>query len=378
MPFRIPLHKHFHDEADSEAVLSVIRRGMHWANGPEIEQLEKELAAYSGLPHALAFSNGTCALHALMLASGIGPGDEVIVPSFTFIATANAVLFTGAKPVFADIEPNTLALDAQDVRRRITRKTKAIMPIHYAGTPASQINGLAALAKEKNLLLLEDAAESIGAKLGGKMTGAFGDAGVYSFCANKVITSGEGGAVVTRSREMHEKLKLLRSHGRAETENYFESSQHMDYVALGYNFRMPSMVAALALSQLRKIDKIISLRRSVAQHYGRLLAPLSGVTLPADGGELFSVYQLYTIRLKDRAARDGLKKHLEGAGIMCKVYFEPVHLTHFYKNVLKYSERLPVTEETASRVLSLPIYADMKKEEIELVCGEIKRYFQGG
>ncbi|MCL6089406.1 MAG: aminotransferase class I/II-fold pyridoxal phosphate-dependent enzyme, partial [Candidatus Marsarchaeota archaeon] len=199
MAFKIPLYKSFHDAEDTKAVTAVIERDMGWADGPEIAQLEKKLCEYTGRKYAAAFSSGTCALHAMLLAHGIGAGDEVIVPSFTFIATANAVLMCGARPIFADIEKETLALEPADVKKRITSKTKAVMPIHYAGCPASKIEELKALAAERGILLLEDNAESLGASIGGRKTGSFGDSAMLSFCANKLVTSGEGGAVVTDS-----------------------------------------------------------------------------------------------------------------------------------------------------------------------------------
>ena len=372
MKWKIPLYKIYRDEDDTKAVNAVIERGTHWTNGPENIELEKNLASYVGSKYALSFNNGTSALHAMLLAHGIGEGDEVIVPSFTFISTSNSVLFTRAKPVFADIENESYALDPEDVRKRITEKTKTIMPIHYAGSPAAKTKELRELADEKGILLLEDAAESLGAKIDGKMTGSIGDSAILSFCANKVITSGEGGAVATNSRDIYGKLKLIRSHGRAENENYFESNKYMDYVNLGFNFRMSSMTAALANSQLGKIEKIIELRRSVAKKYDETMNELGIKVLP-DNENLFNVYQMYTICLKNR---DELKKHLENDGIMSKVYFNPVHKTHFYKNILGYNLSLPITEKLSGEVLSIPIFPGMKNEEIDYVCNSIKNFMK--
>ena len=376
MNWRVPLYKIYSDEADKEAVTRVIERGMSWANGAEIIQFEDKLASYSGRKYALTFNNGTSALHAMLLAYGIGVGDEVIVPSFTFISTCNSVLFTGAKPVFADIEDETYALDPDSVNQKITDKTKAILPMHYAGCPAKKINQLKELCEDKGILLLEDAAEALGASLDGKKVGTFGSTAMFSFCANKVITSGEGGALVTDSEEIYQKLKLLRSHGRLETENYFDSTAYMDYVALGYNFRMPTMVAALALAQLNKIEKIISMRRDVAEIYKSKLAGGSLKFLP-DGNGVFNVYQMFTVLLQGKEQRDGLQKHLEEKGIMSRVYFDPVNKTHFYKKVLEYSEEsLPITEEVSERVLSLPIFPHMPKEDINYVCENILDYLR--
>jgi len=376
MKWKVPLYRIYSDEADKKAVTSVIERGMSWANGPEIEQLEAQLARYSGRKYALSFNNGTSALHAMLLAYGIGAGDEVVVPSFTFISTCNSVLFTGATPVFADIEDETCGLDPESVSQQITSKTKAILPMHYAGCPAKKIKELKELCEEKEILLLEDAAEALGASLDGKKVGTFGQTSMFSFCANKVITSGEGGALVTDSEEVYQKLKLIRSHGRLETENYFDSTAYMDYVALGYNFRIPTMTAALALSQLNKIEKIIEMRREVAETYKSKLAGSNLKFLPSDQG-IFNVYQMFTVMLQGKEQRDGLQDYLEEKGVMSRVYFDPVNETHFYRKVLGYSgENLPVTKEVSEKVLSLPIFPHMPKEDINYVCENILEYLR--
>ncbi len=214
MDWKIPLFKIYWDEEDVKMATKSIQRGMFWAIGPNIERFENMLAEYTGRKYAVAFNSGTSALHAALLAYGIGEGDEVIVPSFTFIATANAPLFVGAKPVFADIEEKTFGLDLEDVLRKITPRTKAIIPVHYGGG-ACRVEELSEIAREHNLLLIEDAAESLGATVGGKKVGRFGNCAILSFCANKVITTGEGGAAVTDSAETAEKLRLIRSHGRS-------------------------------------------------------------------------------------------------------------------------------------------------------------------
>ncbi len=210
MDWKIPLFKIYWDDDDIEMVKQTIQRGVNWAAGPDIEKFERMLSEYIGRKYTVVFSSGTSALHAVLLAYGIGQGDEVIVPSFTFIATANAPLFVGAKPVFADIEETTYGLNPDNVRRKITAKTKAIIPVHYGGSPCLMIKGLEEVAREHNLVLIEDAAESFEAKLNGKKVGTFGHSAMFSLCQTKVFTTGEGGFIVTDSQDIYEKLKMIR------------------------------------------------------------------------------------------------------------------------------------------------------------------------
>ncbi len=372
MEWKIPLFKIYWDEEDIAAVNKAIRRGMSWTIGPEIEEFEAELSKYLKIKYCLTFSSGTSALHAVLLACGIGPGDEVIVPSFTFIATANAALFVGAKPVFADIEEKTYSLDPKDVERKITARTKAIIPIHFGGCPCL-LNELKDTAHRHNVLLIEDAAEALGASINGVKVGSIGDASILSFCQNKTITTGEGGAVVTNSRDVYEKLKLIRSHGRAESADYFSSTEIMDYITLGYNFRMPTMVAALGLAQLNKLDKLVEIRRRNSERMSDKLSGSNVKIIPTPQEGYHHVYQMYTICVPD-GKRDGLMKHLASHGIMSKVFFSPVHKTHFYKNELHYDCALPVTEKASRQALTLPMYATLSEGEIDTVASHVTEY----
>jgi len=374
MTWNIPLFKMYWDQDDIETVNTAIRSGMNWAVGANVTQFENELAAYIGMKYCLTFNSGTSALHAGLIAHGIGNGDEVIVPSFTFIATVNAPKFVGAKPVFADIEESTLGLDPESVIEKITPKTKAIIPVHYGGCPC-RIKELREIADDYNLVLLEDAAESFGASINGKMVGSYGDSAMLSFCQNKVITTGEGGALVTDSQDLYEKLKLVRSHGRLETADYFSSSECMDYVTLGYNFRLSNISAALGLAQLRKVDPIIDMRTRIAEMYTSLLrthVPKASQMSTLEGYK--HVHQLYSIRVPDR---DGLMQFLTGQGIMTKIYFSPVHLTRYYRHALGYQVSLPVTERVAQDIVSLPIYPGMPVEDIEKVVQTISEFYGG-
>jgi len=379
MDWRIPLFKIYWDEKDIAEVVSLLKKGTNWAIGPAIEEFEKRASEYIGVTYATTFNSGTSALHALLLAYGIGQGDEVIVPSFTFIATANAPLFVGAKPVFAEIEEVTYGLDPQDVEAKINSKTKAIIPIHYGGGPCL-IRELQQIAHKHNILLIEDAAEAFGAGIDGKRAGTFGDAAILSFCQNKVITTGEGGAVVTNSKEVCERLRLLRSHGRLETEDYFSSTEHMDYITLGYNFRMSNIAAVLGVAQLEKVDKIIKMRRNNALNMNRKLSDIEGIIIPKAPDGFFHVYQMYTVRLKGVAnLRDNLIRYLSKRGIMSKVYFHPVHLTEFYQREFCYRRgELPLTEEIASEVITVPMYPMLTEEEMDYIAEQIKDFFAGG
>lgn len=370
MTWKIPLFKMYWDNDDIAQVNEAIASGMNWALGPQIPTFEKMIAEYLGTRYCLTFNSGTSALHAALLAYGIGAGDEVIVPSFTFIATANAPKFVGSTPVFADIEDTTFGLDPLDVEAKITPRTKAIIPVHYGGAPC-QIRELKKIADDHGLILIEDAAEAFGTRIGDKKVGSIGDSAIMSFCQNKIITTGEGGAVVTDNRDLFEKMKLIRSHGRPDTVDYFATTEVLDYISLGYNFRISSMTAALGISQLKKIDHIISQRRKDAGYYRKGLCSLSCVYVPPEGPDTYPVYQLFSIKAKKR---NDLMKYLENKGIMTKIYFPPVHKTHYYQKVLGYTCSLPVTDTVSEEIVSLPFYPGISKEDMDSVIQAIREF----
>lgn len=362
----------YYDEDDIESVSAALRSGMNWAVGSDVTSFENELAEYIGTRYCLTFNSGTSALHTALLAHGIGAGDEVIVPSFTFIATANAPLFVGARPVFADIEETTLGLDPDSVLEQITPRTRVLMPVHYGGCPC-MIRELREIADDHNLILIEDAAEALGASIEGKKVGSYGDSSMLSFCQNKVITTGEGGALVTDDRDLYERSKLIRSHGRLETADYFSSCVSMDYITLGYNFRLSNIAAALGRAQLRKVDQIIAMRKAIAGLYTTLLqekVPEISVMSPPDG--YMHVNQLFSVRVPQR---DGLMKYLAEQGIMSKIYFDPVHLTQHYRSLPGYDVSLPITETVTGDILSLPIYPGMPEEEVIRVVDTMAEYY---
>mgnify|MGYP000445088572 CR=1 FL=1 len=376
---KIPLFKIYWDEKDIEAVKEVITSGKYWCVGPKIEEFENMLKEYLDVKFCLTFNSGGSALFALMLAYGFKPGDEIIVPSFTFIATAYAPLYVGAKPVFADIEEETFGLDPEDVNERITPKTKAIMPIHYGGMPC-KIQELRELAEDHNIILIEDAAESFGAKFKGRFVGTFGDSAIFSFCQNKVFTTSEGGCVVTNDKKVYERLKLIRSYGRVVSGNYFENPSELDYIELGYNLRMSTILAALGISQLKKVDKMIRMRRRNAEYLNRMLRKIPGIKVPEPPSpDYYAVYQMYTIRaLQGGEVRDKMMKFLQEKGITTKVYFYPVHKYSIFKKLGYNSLSLPKTEEISSQVLTLPMYPHMTKEELDYIVNSIQDFFRDG
>lgn len=339
------------DKSDIEAVSRVIKRGTDWTIGKETEELENAISKYVGVKYGVAFCNGTAALHALMLAYNIK--DEVIVPSFTFISTSNCVLFVGATPVFADIEEEFYGLDPEDVEKKITPKTQAIIAVHYGGCPC-KIEELKRIAKKHHIILIEDACESLGASFKGKMVGSFGNCAVFSFCQNKIITGGEGGIVVTNDRKLADKLKLIRNHGKVGD----------DFACLGYNFRMPNVVAALILSQFKRIEKIIKKRIENAKYIGDKLK----WTVPS-GINFRNVFQLFTIRFVKN--RDKIQKELKKVGIQTKIYFKSIHLTNLYKSLGYGKVKLPITEKISKEVLTLPMYPDLTRKEMDTIANKI-------
>ena len=374
MKWKIPLYKIFTDREDNRAVNKVLQRGMDWAIGHEIADFEKKITNYIGTKYCVAFNSGTSAGHAALLAININSG-EVIVPSFTFISTANWPLMVNAKPKFVDIEEENFGLSPERIKVEITKNTKAIIPIHYGGLPCKIVE-INRIARNKKITLIEDCAESFGAKIKGVSVGTFGQMSIFSFAPNKILTTGEGGVICTDSRKIFEKLQLIRSHGRKVNENYFKTSQLPNYISIGYNWRMSSMTAALGLSQFDKLDRIIQLRRRHARFYVLKLKKIKEVTLPDEPKDHLHVYQLFTIQLKNNLIRNELQKFLAGRGIMTKIFFEPIHLSNFYKKSGFDKKSLPNTEKISQTVLSLPIFPGLKSEEIIYICDSIKEFFQ--
>lgn len=373
----IPLFEIYWDQNDIESIKAVLSSGMNWSSGDEIEELEEKIAEYLDVEYCLVFNSGGTALHSLMEAYEFSHGDEVIVPSFTFIATAYAPMYVDAIPVFADVEKETFGLDPDKITEKITPNTKALMPIHYGGMPC-KIDQLKNIAKDNNLILIEDAAEAFGAKFEGKFVGTFGHSSVFSFCHNKIFTTGEGGCVVTGDKKLYEKLKLIRSYGRVVNGNYFNNPKNLDYIEVGHNYRMSTIQAALGLSQLNKVDKCIESRRQKAEYFNNKLKSIKKLKVPlAPGDEYYHVYQMYTVRvLEGKKTRDRLMEFLKDKGITTRIYFDPVHEYSVFKDVLKKNIHLPNTVELSEQVLSLPFYPDISIEKLDYIVEKINDFFK--
>jgi perosamine synthetase len=373
--WKIPLYKIYTDDEDVKILTKIIKRGTQWAIGPEIEEFENSIKNYVKSDYCVTLNSGTSSLHATFLASGFGKTDELIIPSFSFISTANAVLFVGAEPIFSDIEEETFGLDPNLIQEKISSKTKAIIPMDYAGM-SSKIFEINEIAKSNNLLVIEDAAEGLGSSVKQTKIGSNSDAAIFSFCGNKVLTTGEGGAVVTNSKELYEKIKLIRSHGRTDKINYFDNASESKYLGLGYNWRMSSITAALGISQIQKLDKIIKMRQRNAQYLSNHLSKFKEIKLPIPPSGYEHIYQMYTIRLSNKQIRDQLHEYLIKKQIFSKIYFTPIHLTQFYKEKLKNHVKLDITEKISEQVLTIPLYPNMTIEEKNYLIDCISEFFE--
>ena len=371
MSDEIPLFEIPWDERDVTNAVDSITRGSYWANGPYVDEFERGLESYLGVDHAVTVNSGTTALVAALTAHGIGDGDEVIVPSFTFIATANAVRLVGARPVFADIDRETYGLDPERVAARITDDTAAILPVHPYGA-ACEIGLLEDIAADAGIPLIEDVAEAFGADYRGRTLGTIGDTAALSFCQNKVLPTGEGGAVVTDDDDVARRLERFRSHGRVSSD-YFDSADSGEYVDVGTNVRMSDLVASIGCAQLEKVEDHIANRRRVASRLSDGLASVDGVEPHTAAGRGRHVYQLYTVTLDETIDRDVVIDTLDERGIASKVYWEPgVHLTRSFRDEYGFEPgSLPVTEEITGRVLSLPIHPDLRDDEIDRIVAAV-------
>jgi len=348
----IPLSSPDITQAEIEAVTAVLRTP-HLSLGPELTAFEAALAHYHAVPYAVAVSSGTAGLHLALLVLGIGEGDEVIVPSFAFIAVANAVLQVRATPIFAEIDPVTLNLDPAAVEQAITPRTRALLVVHTFGVPAD-MDALQSVARRHNLVILEDACEAIGAKFGqlsnARRVGSFGDLAVLGFYPNKQLTTGEGGAVLAQDPAHAARLLGLRNQGRAGID-------WLNHAEPGYNYRLSDIACALGRVQLSRIDELLSMRRAAAQRYQTLLASIRGLELPPLTVPNRTIsWFVYVVRLPRQLDRERVRATLAERGIGTGGYFAPIHLQPAYRNHPSAAVQLPVTESIARRTLALPFF----------------------
>lgn len=365
---KVPLSCADIDQADIDAVVAVLRSG-RLSLGKKLEEFESEFASYTGGPYAVAVSSGTAALHLAIHALDIGEGDEVILPSFAFIAVANAVRYERASPVFADIEARTFNLDPDCIEDAITPRTRAILVVHTFGAPAA-MNRIVQIARRRGLLIIEDACEALGAELDGKKVGTFGDIGVFGFYPNKQITTAEGGMVVTPHREIAARIRSLRNHGRSASARPFQHEE------LGYNYRLSELHCALGVEQLKRIETILQFREAAACGYHQRLGKLCSIELPSlelPGARIS--WFVYVVRLATgitASQRNVVLGKLALRGIEAGRYFEPIHLQPAYRDAPLLRAPLPVTEFVAGRTLALPFFTRITNSQQDAVCDALR------
>lgn len=362
----IPLSAPDITDAEIAAVTQVLRTN-RLSLGPKLSEFEHAFTHYIGTQQAVAVSSGTAGLHLCIRALNIGPGDEVIVPSFTFIAAANAIRYEHATPVFVDIDPATLNIAPAQIESAITPSTRAILIVHNFGVPAN-MPAILDIARRHNLLLIEDACEAIGAELHNRRVGSFADAAVFAFYPNKQITTGEGGMVVTSHAALAERMRALRNQGRYPTDDWLQHSE------LGYNYRLSEINCALGLAQLQRIEAILDARSAVAKGYNQRLQKLPLTLPPLELPQSRISWFVYVVRLHDRytqTQRDTLLQSLSSQGIGCARYFAPIHLQPAYSEWS--SLDLPVTQSVAARTLALPFYNRLTAEQQDYVCDTLAR-----
>ena len=347
-------------DEEIEAVTEVLKSGM-LAQGPKVDEFQKAFAQYSESKYAVATSSGTTALHAALKAVDVGKNDEVITTPFTFAATSNSVLYSDAKPVYADIDPKTFNLDPSKIEEKITDKTKAILPVHLYGQPAD-MDAILEIAQEHDLKVIEDAAQAHGATYKGKKIGSIGDMGCFSFYPTKNMTTGEGGMVTTNDEELEEKAAMIRAHG--ESKRYEQS-------LLGYNYRMTDIAASIGLVQLKNVDEFNKKRNENAQYLNEALSDVEGVTTPEIGENRTHVFHQYTIRVsaKRDEFRDFLTKNEIGTGVHYPIvlYKQP-----YYQN-LGITGNCPEAELAAKQVISLPVHPSLTQDELDTVAQVVKK-----
>jgi len=368
----IPYSRQEIGEDDIRAVAKVLRSA-YLTQGPAVKEFESVLAKYAGTRYCVAFSSGTAALHGAYFAAGIGKDDEVVMPALTFAATGNAALYLGAQPVFCDLESETGNIDVKDAEKKITKRTKALIAVDYAGLPAD-IDAARRLAKKHKLVFIEDSAQGLGASYKGKKVGTRADMTMFSFHPVKSITTGEGGAILTDDKKYYEKLMMFRSHGLTrdpkKLKNRSHAAWHQEMQVLGYNYRLTDIQAALGVSQMKKLDRFIRARRVAAKRYFDVLANIPGIELPPQSGLKNSAWHLFVVRVPVRI-RDRVFEAMRAAGIGVQVHYLPVYLHPYYAELGYRKGLCPKTEEFTSRAISIPLFPSITKKQQTFVAEKL-------
>jgi len=373
----IPYGKQYIDDDDINAVVEVLRSDF-LTTGPMVKKFEEALADYLGVKHVVVLSNGTAALHAACFSAGIGPGDEVITTPITFAASANAVLYCGGTPVFADIDPLTYNIDPQSIENQITERTKAIIPVHFTGQPCD-MEAILKIAKKYNLIVIEDGAHVLGAEFKGDVLGCSGNMMTLSFHPVKHITTGEGGAVVTNDEELYKKLKLFRSHGI--TKDYIDLNHstepwYYEQHELGYNYRISDIQCALGVNQLKKNPDFLKKRRAIADQYNDAFEHIEGIVLQKQIENVNSSWHIYLIQLeleKLSVGRSVIFNALRDSNLGVNVHYIPVYYHPYYRNLGYEKGICPKAENLYERIITIPLFPTMTKNEVDYVIETVKK-----
>lgn len=370
----IPYGRQCLDEEDIKAVVDVLRSD-YLTTGPKVREFEEKAADYVGAKYAVAVCNGTAALHVACLAAGIKEGDEVITTPITFAASANCVLYCGGTPVFADIDPDTYNIDPAEIEKRITPKTKAIIPVHYTGQPCD-MDAIHEIAKKHGLLVIEDAAHAFGASYQGKKVGALAgtDMTCFSFHPVKPITTGEGGMITTNDEELYKKLSLFRSHGITRDEEFLTENKggwYYEQIILGYNYRITDIGCALGISQLKKLDSFLERRSEIAKKYNEAFSGMAGLQIPKQSAAGKSGWHLYMIQVLKKDRKEVFDQ-LRSAGIGVNVHYIPVYQFPYYQQHGYKGCHRKHAEQFYERAVSLPVFPSLTEEQQDYVIEKVK------
>lgn len=357
--YKYPVYQPLLSGNEKEYVIDCLESTWISSKGKYVNAFERAFAQYIQVDYATTVSNGTVAIHLALLSLGIGPGDEVIVPTLTYIASVNAIAYTGAKPVFVDSTEDQWQMDAEDVKRKITPQTKAVMAVHLYGHPCP-MDELVSICKEKNLFLIEDCAEAIGSSYKGKHVGTFGDISTFSFFGNKTITTGEGGMVVTNDHTLFDRAVHFKGQGLAKHREYWHD-------VIGYNYRMTNICAAIGLAQLEQVQSILDQKRKIAAWYAKAFEN-SPLTFHREVGEVYHSYWMCSVLLDDASNRDHVREHMKDNGIETRPLFYPVHTMPMYSQ--RY-ERHAVAENLGWRGINLPSYPGLNEKDVEYISKSI-------